>query len=504
MLEAFQILPQDEYNQKLLANVHPQDWVNPEPAGRYNLVVIGAGTAGLVCAAGAAGLGAKVALIERGLMGGDCLNVGCIPSKSLIASAQLMGSVFKAESLGWKVPTQPEPEFPKIMERLRRIRSSLSPHDSAQRFNELGVDVFIGEGKFLDQETVEVDDKKLKFKKAAIATGARAVKPNIDGLETAGYLTNETVFNLTQLPKRLAVIGGGPIGCELAQAFRRFGCEVTILDQGTRFLHREDADAAGILEKVFQREGIKVVLNAEIERVGKATQGKVVHYKSNGVPGYVHADEILVGVGRAPNVEGLELESVGVRYDQRKGVEVNDQLKTSNPCIFAAGDVCSAFKFTHTADAMARIVLRNALFGGHAKVSQLTIPWCTYTDPEIAHVGLTDEEVKKKRIKTFTQPFSGVDRAMAEGEEDGFVRIHVENGTDRIVAATIVASHAGEMISEITTAMVGKIGLRKLANVIHPYPTQAEAIKKIADAYNRTRLTPRVKRMFGKWLAFNR
>ncbi len=502
----FDVLPPDEYNQKLLSQVHPADWVNPTPSGRYNLVVLGAGTAGLVCAAGAAGLGAKVALIERHLMGGDCLNVGCVPSKALIASSRLMGEFLKAESLGWKVTAKPEPDFPKVMERLRRIRAGLSPSDSAQRFKELGVDVFIGEGRFLDSETIEVDGKKLKFKKAVIATGARAVKPNIDGLEEAGYLTNETVFNLTVLPKKLAVIGGGPIGCELAQALRRFGSEVTILDHGPRFLHREDPDAAVILRKVFEREGIKIVLNVEIERVGKTTNGKVIHYKTNGAPGYVAADEILAGVGRAPNVEGLNLDLVGVRYDEWKGVEVDDHLRTSNPRIFAGGDICSEYKFTHAADAMARIVLRNALFKGRAALSGLVVPRCTYTDPEIAGVGLHGQTALEMNIPadTYTQSFDHVDRAVAEGEEEGFVRIHLKKGTDQIVAATIVASHAGEMISEITTAMVGKVGLGKMAQVIHPYPTQAEAIKKIADAYNRTRLTPRVKKLFQRWMEWTR
>ncbi len=502
----FETLPPDAHNQKLLLNVHPTDWVNPQPQGRYHLVVLGAGPAGLVAAAGAAGLGAKVALIERHWMGGDCLNVGCVPSKSLLASSRVRGKILKAESLGWKTAARPEPDFGKVMERLRRIRAGLSPNDSAQRFKELGVDVFLGEGWFADPETVEVGHQKLKFKKAVIATGARAVKPNIDGLEEAGYLTNETVFNLTELPPKLAVIGGGPIGCELAQAFQRLGSEVTILERGPRFLHKEDPYAAEVLGKVFRREGIRIVLNAEIERIGGATHGRVLHYKSNGVPGYAAVDQILVGVGRLPNVEGLGLEEAGVRYDERKGVEVDDRLRTSNPRVFAAGDICSEHPFTHAADAMARIILRNALFGGRAKWSDLVIPRCTYTDPEIAQVGMTEKEAREKGIPytTFTQPFSGVDRAVAEGEEEGFVRIHVKKGTDRILGATLVAPHAGEMISEITAAMVGKMGLARLANVIHPYPTQAEAVKKIADAYHRTRLTPAVKKIFQQWLDWTR
>ncbi|HEY5038564.1 MAG TPA: mercuric reductase, partial [bacterium] len=429
-----------------------------------------------------------------------------VPSKTLIRSSHVQGEVWKAKDLGWKESGGLQVDFPKVMERLRSIRSDISRHDSFERFKSLGVDVFQGDGKFLDSNTIEVAGKKLKFKKAVIATGARAALPNVNGLVETGFLTNETVFNLTELPKRLAVIGGGPLGSELAQAFRRFGSEVTLLDHGPQFLHREDPDAAEILKKTFEKEGLKVVLNVEIERVGKTTNGKVLHYKSNGVPGFVHVDEILVGAGRAPNVEGLNLEGISVAFDARQGVKVDDQLRTTCPHIFAAGDVCSAFKFTHAADAMARIVLRNALFRGKAKVSGLLIPWCTYTDPEVAHVGLYERDAIEKGIAldTFFQPFSGVDRAIAEGDTEGFVKVHVKKGTDQILGATIVASHAGEMISEITTAMIGKVGLGKMANIIHPYPTQAEAIKKIADSYNRAKLTPFVKKMFAKWMAWSR
>lgn len=506
MFEAFEVLPRDSYNQELLENVHPSDWANPEPSGRYNLVVVGGGTAGLVAAAGAAGLGAKVALVERHLMGGDCLNVGCVPSKSLLASASARKGPARARELGWKAPGETEPDFAKVMERLRRIRAGISRHDSFARFKALGVDVYLGQGKFLDSETLEVGGKKLKFKKAVLATGARAVQPQIPGLAETGFLTNETVFNLVELPKRLAVIGGGPLGCELAQAFRRFGSEVTLLDRGPQFLHREDPDAAAVLAKVFAAEGVKVVLRVEIERVGRTSGGKVLHYKSNGEPGVAHVDEILVGAGRAPNVEGLNLEAVGVRYDAWKGVEVDDGLRTANPRIFAAGDVCLEAKFTHAADAAARIVIQNALFGGRARLSGLLIPRCTYTDPEIAQVGLSEREAGERGIPvdTFTQPMAEVDRAAAEGDLVGFARLHVKKGTDKILGATLVGSHAGEMISEVTTAMVGKIGLSKLARVIHPYPTRAEALKKIADAYNRTRLTPTVLKLFQAWLKLGR
>lgn len=501
-----EVAPADEHNYKLLSHVHPADWKNPAPADRYNLVVIGGGTAGLVTAAGAAGLGARVALVERALLGGDCLNVGCVPSKSIIRSSRVCAEIRDAHQFGIFIPQQAEADFPAVMERLRRIRAGISHHDSAQRFKSLGIDVFLGEARFSGQDTVEVGGNTLRFKRAVIATGARAVAPPIEGLHNAGFLTNETIFNLTELPKRLLVIGGGPIGCELAQAFSRLGSDVTIVEVGSQFLSREDPDAAAILAQSLKQDGINILLNTAVERVVKMGQEKLVTLTINGITETLMVDEVLVGVGRAPNVEGLNLEGVGVKFDKRRGVEVNDYLQTTNPRIYAAGDICSQYKFTHTADAAARIVIQNTLFKGRKKASALTIPWCTYTEPEIAHVGLYEHQAKEQSIvlDTYQISMSSVDRAIADGEEEGFVKIHVKKGTDQILGATIVARHAGEMISEITLAMIGKIGLGTIASVIHPYPTQAEAIKKAADAYNRTRLTPFVKRLFERWLAWTR
>jgi len=501
------VLPHDDYNATLVANVHPTDWKNPEPAPRYNLVVLGAGTAGLVTAAGAAGLGAKVALIERHLMGGDCLNVGCVPSKCVIRSSRVLGDLAAAAELGVHVPEGTRVDFPAVMERMRRLRARISHHDSAHRFHDqLGIDVFLGEGRFSGPDTVEVGGKTLRFKRAVIATGARAVEPPIPGLAEAGFLTNETVFSLTERPKRLAVIGGGPIGCELAQAFRRLGCEVSLFHNAGHLLNREDSDAAEIVQNAFIREGMRLVLDSEITRVERTAAGKALHFVSQGRTDVVTVDEILVGAGRAPNVDNLNLETMRIQYDKKKGVVVNDQLQTTNPRVYAAGDICMDYKFTHAADAAARIVIQNTLFHGRKKLSTLTIPWCTYTDPEIAHVGMYERDAAKQgmAINTFTIPMQDVDRAIADGEEGGFVKVHVRKGTDQILGATIVARHAGDMINEITLAMVGKLGLGTIANVIHPYPTQGEAIRKAADAYNRTRLTPLVKKVFQRWLAWTR
>lgn len=498
-----QVLPMDEHNQRLVSYVHPPDWVNPKPKEQYDLVVIGAGTAGLVVAAGAAGLdiGLKVALIERNLMGGDCLNFGCIPSKCVIRSSRVVGEVRKAERLGVKIPADIEVDFPLVMERMRKLRAGISHHDSVERFQELGIDVFLGEAHFLRGHAIEVGEQTVRYKKAVIATGARAVQPSLPGLEEAGFLTNETVFSLTQLPQRFALIGGGPIGCELAQAFQRLGSQVILFHNHSHLLNKEDADAAAIIQNTFIQEGIQLCLDTQIQRIEKTGEEKVIHYTCQGQPGSVTVDEILVGAGRAPNVENLNLEAVEVVYDPRRGVIVNDYLQTTNPKIYAAGDICMNWKFTHAADAAARIVLKNTLFSpfglGRSSLSALVMPWVTYTDPEIAHVGLSEREAQARgwEVTTIHIPMSKVDRAIAEGETEGFVKILHKKGSDEILGATIVASHAGEMISEVTTAIANKIGLSQLSGVIHPYPTQAEGIKKAADSYRRTLLTENNRRL---------
>ena len=500
------VLPKDSHNPELLASVHPPDWRPPTPAPRYNLVVIGGGTAGLVTAAGAAGLGARVALVERDFLGGDCLNVGCVPSKCVIRSSRVVGELRAAPDLGVRVPPAVGVDFGAVMERMRAVRARISHHDSAQRFSGLGVDVFLGEGRFSGPDTVAVEGVSLRFRKAVIATGGRAHHPAIPGLAGAGFLTNENVFDLTERPLRLAVIGGGPIGCELAQAFRRLGSEVTLFHTGSHILNREDADAAQIVQRAFIDEGVHLVLGARLARVDRVPEGKVLHAETPGGPVRVTVDEILVGAGRVPNVDGLGLETAKVAYDRRDGVKVNDHLQTSNPRIYAAGDVCMARKFTHAADFAARTVIQNALFLGRKKLSALTIPWCTYTDPEIAHVGLYESEAEQRglALDTYLRPFSEVDRAIIDGEEQGFVKVHVRRGTDKVAGATIVARHAGEMIGELTLAMTGGIGLSRLASVIHPYPTQAEAIRQVGDMYNRSRLTPSIKRVFAAWLRWTR
>ena len=496
-----QLQPHDEHNQALESNVHPTDWTNPTPKDTYHLVVIGAGTAGLVTAAGAAGLGARVALVERELMGGDCLNVGCVPSKGVISTARIAATVRDAGEFGVHVPEGAHTDFGKAMERMRRLRADISPADSAKRFAELGVDVFFGDGKFEDNDTVSVtradgDTTKLKFKKAVIASGARASAPPIEGLDSVNYLTNETLFSLTELPKRFGIVGSGPIGSEMAQTFARFGSAVFLFEMGNHILSREDADAADIVQKEFIKDGVNLVLDSKDMKISPADDGKIrVNVTQNGKPNEIVVDQLLIAVGRAPNTDGLNLDSVNVKFGKR-GVEVNDNLQTTNPRIYAAGDICSKYQFTHAADFQARIVIQNALFAvgpfGKKKASDLLIPWATYTSPEIAHVGMYPADAKEAGIEidTYVQPFEHVDRAILESNVEGFVKVHTKKGTDKIVGATIVAENAGDMISEITVAMANGLGLSKIGSTIHPYPTQAEAIRKLGDQFNKTKLTP--------------
>lgn len=490
----------DAADERLLASVHPRDWVNPVAKPRYHLVVIGGGTAGLVCAAGAAGLGARVALIERHLMGGDCLNVGCVPSKGVIRAARAWKAARTAAERFGGPRVSGDGDFAHAMHRMRELRANLSRIDGAARFRDLGVDVFLGDGRFVDPDRIEVAGQTLRFRRAVIATGARASVPAIPGLAEAGYRTNETIFSLTERPRSLAVIGGGPIGCELAQSFARLGVEVTLLDGGPQVLHREDPDAALVIRRALEEDGVRLCLGARITAVERRADGRRLSFTRGDETGEVMADEILVAAGRAPNVEGLGLEAAGVRFG-RTGVEVDDRLRTSNRKVFAAGDICSRFQFTHNSDAQARIVLANALFPGRAKASSLVMPWCTYTSPEVAHVGLYEKDARELGvpIDTLTLPLHEVDRAVLDGEGEGFLRLHLRRGTDKIVGATLVAEHAGDMLSALCVAVTNGVGLGRIAATIHPYPTQGEVLKKAADAWRRTRLTPTVKRIFGWW-----
>jgi len=495
----------DPHDRRLIENCHPTGRPNPAPVGKYNLVVIGGGTAGLVSAAGAAGLGAKVALVERNLLGGDCLNVGCVPSKALIRVARAAYDARNGARFGIGLKAQVDVDFAAAMERMRQLRAGLSQHDSVERFTQLGVDVFLDDGRFVDSQTVEVDGKRLAFDRAVIATGARPAEPKIPGLHDVGFYTNETIFTLTELPRRLLVIGAGPIGCELAQCFQRFGSAVTLLTDGAEILPKEDRDAAAIVRRQMESDGVKIITGAKIQRasINNGAKNLALNVADNALE--LSAEAILVAIGRTANLENLGLEAAGVDYSQH-GVDVDERLCTTNRTIFAAGDVCSRYRFTHAADAMARIVIANALFLARRRVTDLTMPWCTYTDPEIAHVGAYEKDACAAgfKVATITQTLSDVDRAILDGEADGFARVHYDKKSGRVLGGTIVARHAGEMLGELTLAIMAKQSVAVLSSTIHAYPTQAEALRKIGDAYMRTKLTPMVKKIFARWLKWRR
>lgn len=477
------LIPGNPHDDRLRALVHPPEWRNPRPRGRYHLVVIGGGTGGLVSAAIAAGLGARVALVERALMGGDCLNVGCVPSKALIHAAR-------------DSSTRTPAGFAAAMDRMRAIRADIAPVDSAERYRSLGVDVFIGQAAFAGAGAVTVGDAHLRFRRAIVASGGRPALPPIDGLGEIGALTNESVFGLRALPARMAIIGGGSIGCELAQALARFGCRVTLLEATDRLLPNDAPEAAEVIAGALRRDGVDVRFGARIER---AELAGVERRLIMGGGDALVTDEVLVAAGRAPNLEGLALDRANVRFTQR-GITVDDKLQTSNPRVYAVGDVASRHQFTHAADALARIAVPNALFFGFGggKASSLVMPWCTYTSPEVAHVGLPEADAADRSdVETITLPLTENDRARIDGDSEGFFRIHLERGTDRILGATLVAERAGDMIGEIGLAITNKVGLGGIGRTIHPYPTVASVFARAADVRRRERLTPLVRRAFG-------
>lgn len=493
--------PQDRHAEELSRWTRPPDWRNPTPAKRYNLVVVGAGPAGLVCAAGAARLGARVALVEKYRLGGDCLHFGCVPSKAFIRSARFVAEAKAASELGVANHSKKDIDFSAVMERLRRLRADVAKVDAAKRFADMGIDVFFGAARFVGPETVAVGDSELHFARAVIATGARPADPGLPGLERDKYFTNETIFNLTERPKRLIVIGAGAVGCELAQAFARLGSEVQLVNRSPRILSREDPDAAEIVLQQLHRDGIGLHLGVQL-LTGHA-QG--VRFEQHGKTMSLDADAILIATGRRPNVENLNLQAANVANTEN-GIMVDDFLRTTNARIFAAGDVCAKQQYTHAADAMARIVLRNALFFGRARWSNVVVPHCTYTDPELASVGMTASQAAERRIpiQTFQISFDEVDRAVVDSEREGFCQVHVRRGTDRIVGATVVGKHAGETIGELVLAMAKRVGLGSLAAVVRAYPTRSNVISKVADAYQRTRLTPFRQRLLTAFLQWRR
>lgn len=467
--------------------------------GTYNLVVIGAGTAGLVTAAGSVGLGARVALIERHLMGGDCLNFGCVPSKALISSARLLHRMRHAEPWGVR-SIEPEFDFEKVFAEMRAARAELAPLDSRERFESLGVEVFEEEATFLSPNELQVGEQKLRAKHFVIATGSRAVVPAVIGASQLPYFTNETIFDqLERKPESLLIIGGGPIGCELGQMFSRLGVAVTILNKSKRLLAKEDPAVSEFVRERLEAEGIKVITEIEIDGA-EEREGRIhLHAPGKNITGAA----LLVAAGRQPNVENLNLEVAGVQFT-KKGITVDEHLETTRAGIYAVGDIVGALQFTHVADYHARVAIRNTLvpFGFlRQKVDYRVVPWCTYLDPEVATVGLTETAAKEQGIEydLIVQEMKEVDRAVLERAETGCARVLVGRGSDEVLGATIIGALAGELIQEFVLAMKHGIGLKKIAATIYAYPTFASLVLKTAEKLNKKRLTPRAKKITS-WL----
>jgi pyruvate/2-oxoglutarate dehydrogenase complex dihydrolipoamide dehydrogenase (E3) component len=497
------LLPDDAHNRALVSHVHPPDWQNPQPAPRYNLVVIGGGTAGLVAAMGAAGLGARVALVERHLLGGDCLNFGCVPSKALLAAAHMAHAVrTRAPALSVRAEGV-SVDAAGVLERLRRLRAEIASHDSAARLRDAGVDVFLGEGRFVSPDAISVGDATLRFARAVIATGGRPVLPPVPGLADVGARTSDTIWELTSAPERLIVMGGGPIGCELAQAFQRLGSAVTLIEREARILGKDHPDAAALVAQRLRADGMRVLVGHDAVSASRVGAELTVRVRDTaGAEQDVVGDELLVAAGRRVSLEALNLGAAGIESTKR-GLVVDSHLRTTNQRVFVAGDAAGSFQFTHAADAHSRMVLRNAFFFGRGKVEDLVIPWATYTEPEVAHVGAGFDTAERDGLERFRVDFDHVDRALLEGDSEGFAEIYVD-AKGIVRGGTVVHPRAGDLIGEITLAVTAKMKAGQLSSTVHPYPTLTEVWRKLGDAQQRTRVSPTVSRAFARWFQFLR
>ena len=479
--------PGEHFDTKSWQLLCPKDYVNPTPKKKYHLVVVGAGPAGLISAIGAAGLGANVALIERHRMGGDCLNVGCMPSKALLSYTQ--------ENVN--------PDFDEAFSWLREVRAGIAPHDSVERYSEMGVDVFQGEACFNAGGQLQLDDPVFNTRRIALCTGARAGLPPIPGLDPSLILTNENVFDLTTQPESIAILGGGAIGCELAQVFSRLGVRVELFEQAPRLLPLEIPLAGETLAQSLRDIGVQLHLGAAVTAIEGAGS---IHTPNVTVA----CEKIMVAAGRKPNIENLNLSAAGVDLDSRGFIAVDEKLRTSKKYIYAAGDCATPLQFTHHADAQARVLIQNTLFLPTAKVSGLAVPHCTYTSPEVASIGPSLDTLDSTGVaydryefdlteldRVKAKPFTSAAKAKAHG---GYVLVVTAKGTDRILAATIIGTDAGELLAPICLMMSNNLGLSAAQKTIFSYPTRSEFLKRLGDAYNKSRMTPTIASIFGWWL----
>ncbi|MED5373851.1 MAG: FAD-dependent oxidoreductase [Myxococcota bacterium] len=480
------------HDARLRQTLRPPDWVNPEPAARYNLVVLGGGPAGLIAALGAAGLGAKVALVESALLGGDCLNQGCVPSKVLLASAHAAARARSLSHLG-VCATEVQVDFAAVMERARKTRADIAPHDSPERLRETGVDVFLGHGRFAGRDRVQVGEHTLRFAKALIATGAGPTRPRIPGIERA--LDTHSLWALEALPESLVVLGGGAVGCELAQAFGRLGARVHLLERGPRLLPDWPMSAVEVLKEQLRRDGVQIQVGARVTSL--AGEGPVEVCVEG--QAQVVCQRVLVATGRAPRLD-FDPDKAGVQVGAQ-GVVVDGRLRSTNPDVYACGDVIGVGS-THGADHQARVVLQNALFPGGKDAGALVIPRVLYTEPELAWVGVGPEEAERLGLRCFSHRLEELDRGRAEGEQ-GLCEVYADRG-GRIHGACIAAPHAGELLAPLTLAMTQGLGLSQIATTVHPYPTRSELLFRVASAWRREQLGEGTARALGWWMGLRR
>jgi pyruvate/2-oxoglutarate dehydrogenase complex dihydrolipoamide dehydrogenase (E3) component len=473
---------------------------------RYNVIVIGGGAAGLTVAGGAALLGARVALVERDRLGGECLHTGCVPSKALLHVARVAHLVRTASDHAVRAAPLPRQDLAAVMRYVRAAQARIAPHDAPERFQAMGVEVIRGAARLRSPHEVEVagTGDVLWARHIVVATGSRPLVPDVAGLDEAGYLTSESVFDLETLPEALLVIGGGPIGAELGQAFARLGSAVTVVNDAEHLLPREDADVAEVLARQFEREGIAVLNRSAVARVERRDGRLRATLQTPEGPRALDVDRILVAAGRRPSVEGLGLEAVGVAVGAA-GVEVSPAGRTTVPSIWAVGDVTASHRFTHWAGHRARLVVRNILFPGSLAADPDMLPWTTFTQPEVARLGPSEAEARARGLAYDRRlvPFTEIDRAVCDGETDGFVKVLTRRGGGKILGAAIVHARAGELIGELTLARTAGVGLGRIARAIHVYPTLSDAHRAVADQYMLGRLTPRLRRVLSvifRWL----
>ncbi|MBV9343756.1 MAG: FAD-dependent oxidoreductase [Gammaproteobacteria bacterium] len=457
----------------------------PRGERRYDLVIIGGGPAGLAAAEFAAHLGGRVALIESRALGGTSLHSGSVPSKALVRAATLFAATREGGRLQ-RSQREPRAQFGRISARLRDIEERIGASHSAARLERLGIELHHGSACFSGLDSVRVRGTVLRFHRAIVATGAQPAAPGIPGLRPGSYHSSESIFGLTALPRQLAVVGGGPLGCELAQAFCRLGSRVTIIQDEAKFLPREERDAAQLLAASMARDGVDIRLNTRVVGAEVRPRGVRLQLQTYRQRMQLQAQQILVSVGRVPRLEGLQLEAARIAYDRRRGIRVDDYLRTSNPRVYAAGDVCLQHKYTHVAESTGRLAACNALHRERRIFRERNVPWCTFCAPEIAHIGLQVWEARRRGIplKTYTVLMHDVDRAITDRQDVGFVKLHATERSDRILGATIVAARASEMINEVAVAMDQGVGLRELARVLHTYPSQSSAIRLAAMSHD--------------------